>query len=165
LRDRKRNRCPLRGSWPITACTRSARRSNPQRMSVASAASQIRGPGAPSNARRLGRPITTPAPTQIEAGAGEPHQTPALPSSSSRGDDEARPQQIASMLAPVLTELLSRQRQRMWLRAYASASSTHTTATPATRAHDKTLPRSCRWILAPIQHPAIAIYRLLCSVP
>jgi hypothetical protein len=77
-------------------------------------------PAAPSNSRRFGRPITTPAPTQIEAGAGVPRQTPALPSSSSRGDDEARSPPIASMLSPVLAELPPRQRQMMLFRIHPS---------------------------------------------
>src|ERR1700739_3520373 len=50
----------------MTARTRSARRSNPQRMSVASLAIQIRAPCARSIACRLGSPITTPPPVLTE---------------------------------------------------------------------------------------------------
>ena len=57
-RERNTNRCPLSGSSPITARTRSASRSNPQRMSVASLAIQMRAPCASSIACKLGSPIT-----------------------------------------------------------------------------------------------------------
>jgi len=41
-RERKTNSWPLRASWPMTVRTRSAKRSNPKRMSVASVANQMR---------------------------------------------------------------------------------------------------------------------------
>jgi len=57
----------------MTDCTRWASRSNPHRMSAASAASQIRGPGAPSNAcqspdRRKEVPGQDPCPLLAEHG-------------------------------------------------------------------------------------------------
>jgi len=59
-RERNTNRWPLCGFSPMTARTRSASRSNPQRMSVASLAIQIRAPCARSIACKLGSPITLP---------------------------------------------------------------------------------------------------------
>jgi hypothetical protein len=58
----KTNQCPLSGSWPITDLTRSANLSKPQRMSVASLASQIRTLCELSNACRLGSPIMLRSP-------------------------------------------------------------------------------------------------------
>ena len=72
-------RLSLIGSWPITARTRSAKRSKPQRMSVTSTASQIRGPCVRSSARKLGRPIMLPLPIPKAMRADDAHRIRALP--------------------------------------------------------------------------------------
>jgi hypothetical protein len=63
----------------MTARTRSARRSNPQRMSVASLAIQIRAPCARSIACRLGSPITPPPPLPLATPAHVRHRILASP--------------------------------------------------------------------------------------
>jgi hypothetical protein len=95
-------------------------------MSVASEASQIRGPGAPSSTRRLGRPITTPTPGQTATDAGDPHQIQALRSSSSHDDDGSQSPTSALVLAlttQALLELLPPQPKMMLLPPYANVSS------------------------------------------
>ena len=57
--------------------TRSARRSKPQRMSVASAASQIRVLCARSSTRKLGSPITPPSPAPPARRADDPPRNQA----------------------------------------------------------------------------------------
>jgi hypothetical protein len=66
-RGRNTNRQPLCGFSPIIAFTRSASRSNPQRMSVASLAIQIRAHSARSIGCKLGSPITPPPATVAPA--------------------------------------------------------------------------------------------------
>src|SRR6516164_89813 len=63
----------------MTALTRSARRSNPHRMSVASLAIQIRVPCARSIACKLGSPITPPPPLTPVTLAHVRHRTLASP--------------------------------------------------------------------------------------
>src|SRR5579885_336500 len=73
-RERNTKRCPLSASSPITVFTRSAKRSNPQRMSGRSTASQMRTACAPSSARKLGSPITPlplPPPTTLALARGQ----------------------------------------------------------------------------------------------
>lgn len=74
----------IKNGQAITARTRSASRSNPQRMSVASLANQMRAACAWSSVCKLGSPIMTrtrPPPTTL---ASDWHRTPALPSDSDR---------------------------------------------------------------------------------
>jgi hypothetical protein len=137
-------------------------------MSVASEASQIRGPGAPSNDWRLGRPITTPSPEQTATDAGDTHQSQAQRSGSSHGDAVVQslpPAQMLPLAAQVLSELTPRQQQRMLLRSDASVSSTRRAASPATPVHHKTLLHSCRCLLAQIQDLATEPDLLPCAVP
>src|SRR6266403_5806730 len=79
-RERNTNRWPLCGFSPMTARTRSARRSNPQRMSVASLAIQIRAPCARSIACKLGSPITPLPPLPPTTLAHVRHRILASPS-------------------------------------------------------------------------------------
>ena len=72
----------------MTARTRSARRSKPQRMSVASAESHIRASCDPSNARKLGSPIIPPTPSARRVGDWLQIRDPQK--DSSRFADESR---------------------------------------------------------------------------
>src|ERR1035438_10532599 len=76
-RERKTNRPLPNGSWPITVFTRSANLSKPHRISVGSAASQMRHACAPSSVRRLGRPITLPPPIPPAMHVDDPRRIPA----------------------------------------------------------------------------------------
>src|SRR5581483_1918570 len=123
-RERNTNRCPLSGFSPITACTRSASRSNPQRMSVASTASQMRAACAPSSARKLGSPIT-PLPPRPPAPALAQHHSLAPPPGSARSATVSRP---------------ARHRTRA---ALAHGPPPRTRSRPARRGGPAALPRTC----------------------
>src|SRR5579885_2323645 len=123
-RERNTNRCPLSGFSPITACTRSASRSNPQRMSVASTASQMRAACAPSSARKLGSPIT-PLPPRPPAPALARRHSLAPPPGSAH---------CATVSPP------ARHRTRA---ALAHGPPPRTRSRPARRGGPAALPRTC----------------------
>src|SRR5579883_2221035 len=123
-RERNTNRCPLSGFSPITACTRSASRSNPQRMSVASTASQMRAACAPSSARKLGS-LITPLPPRPSAPALAQHHSLAPPPGSARSATVSRP---------------ARHRTRA---ALAHGLPPRTRSRPARRGGPAALPRTC----------------------
>src|SRR5579884_1117370 len=123
-RERNTNRCPLSGFSPITACTRSASRSNPQRMSVASTASQMRAACAPSSARKLGSPIT-PLPPRPPAPALARRHSLAPPPGSARSATVSPP---------------ARHRTRA---ALAHGPPPRTRSRPARRGGPAALPRTC----------------------
>src|SRR5579872_5480036 len=123
-RERNTNRCPLSGFSPITACTRSASRSNPQRMSVASTASQMRAACAPSSARKLGSPIT-PLPPRPPAPALARRHSLAPPPGSARSATVSRPAPDPTRSAP------------------ARCPPTATRSRPARRGGPAALPRTC----------------------
>src|SRR5579885_16431 len=123
-RERNTNRCPLSGFSPITTCTRSASRSNPHRMSVASTASQMRAACAPSSARKLGSPIT-PLPPRPPAPALARHHSLAPPPGSARSATVSPP---------------ARHRTRA---ALAHGPPPRTRSRPARRGGPAALPRTC----------------------
>jgi len=83
-REQNTNKWLLCGFSPMIALTRSARRSNPQRMSVASLAIQIRPPCARSIACKLGSPIILrPLPPRAVL-AHAPRRIPSSRSGSGR---------------------------------------------------------------------------------
>src|ERR1700686_2703301 len=143
-RERKRKGPSLNGSWPITARTRSARRSKPQRMSLASTASQMRGPCVRSSARKLGRPIMVLAPTPPATNADDPRrirapqprcgieqaelQSPCLVAQFSTRPDAPKAALALPRTAPLPLPAIS--------------SSKRTTATTSPRARDKTPPHT-----------------------
>src|SRR5271165_7060710 len=135
-RERNRNRWPLNGSWLITDLTCSANRSKPQRMSVGSAASQIRVPEAPSRSRKLGNPITVIAPAPLTAPADDRDQIQAQP--EARGPHEG---ELQSLRFSGNQRLLVRRRfalpQNPIRRAHECAASRHKTAMLAHRAPGK----------------------------
>src|SRR5579875_1727160 len=151
-RERNTNQCPLSGSSPSTAFTRSAKRSNPQRMSVASTASQMRVPCAPSRARKLGSPITQPPP-RPPAPALARCQIHVPPPSSARCAAESRPASRSAYLVLAPLSLIS-LRQISSRPPHAAVSSTRKKATRTNRAPGRTLPHSAR--CAPARKPASA---------
>ena len=90
-RERKTNKWPLKGSCPITAFTRSARRSKPQRMSADSAASQMRVFCSRSSVRKLGRPVK--------------RETPARPTAREDEQDRSRARPVGFGRRPVESQL------------------------------------------------------------
>ena len=135
----------------MTARPRSARRSNPQRMSVASLAIQIRAPCARSIACRLGSPITPPPPLPPATPAHVRHRILASPSGfghSSIGFQHSNRQacsaQAPSLALPgTLLPCLS-----------PAASSIRRSMAGTNRAHGKMLSPSVRYALA--RKPAFA---------
>src|SRR5580658_4617167 len=123
-RERNTNRPFPEGSWPMTTFTRSARRSKPQRMSVASVASQMRTPCAPSNACKLGRPIMTrsraqPAVRTSDSHQIQPPQKDCVPCSGESQSPDCAPTQAAhASWAPLLSLL---QTSSLRLREFASS--------------------------------------------
>jgi len=149
-RERKTKRWPLRGSWPMTARTRSASRSNPQRMSVASAANQMRAACAWSSVRKRGSPIMTPTPPQPVRPANDSRQSLAQPPDSARC--WAAPQSLIPALSMnpsdsgvVLQLVLPRTAVPLLLAAVCSSSKTAMYAVPA---RDKMRPHSARFLAA-----------------
>src|SRR5437762_2129598 len=134
-REWNTNQCPLSGSSPITARTRSASRSNPQRMSMASLASQIRVSCARSIACKLGSPITTPSPPPPVTRAHARHRTRAPPAGSGHsatGFQRASPRPpSAQTQSAVLLGILPRC-------LCATVSSTQRNMVYTGRAHDRT---------------------------
>src|SRR5579883_1638259 len=123
-RERNTNRCPLSGFSPITTCTRSASRSNPQRMSVASTASQMRAACAPSSARKLGS-LITPLPPRPPAPALAQRHSLAPPPGSAHCA-AVSPPALRSACWPLAHGLPPRTRSR-----------------PARRGGPAALPRTC----------------------
>src|SRR5579884_2835762 len=147
-RERNTNRCPLSGFSPITACTRSASRSNPQRMSVASTASQMRAACAPSSARKLGSPIT-PLPPRPPAPALARHHSLAPPPGSARSATVSPPAPDPTRSAPrkiyrnLNDEIESTPAPDPTRSAPARCPPTATRSRPARRGRPAALPRTC----------------------
>src|SRR5579884_2293425 len=163
-RERNTNRCPLSGFSPITACTRSASRSNPQRMSVASTASQMRVACAPSSARKLGSPIM-PLPPRPPAPALARHHILAPPPGSARCAAGSRPASHSACWAPPPFSLRQNGSRRPTLprNSRPAASSTSKSEARTTGALGRTPPHSAR--SAPARKPAAATSPALsCSV-
>ena len=139
LRERKMKRLSPKGSWPITARTRSAKRSKPQRMSVASAASQMRGPCAPSNACKLGSPIITRSQAQPAVLASDPPRIRAQPIDSGPCSDESQSPCYTQVQAKPVLRLSSLSLLRTSpLRFLQAASSIRKKANPANLDPDRT---------------------------
>src|SRR6185369_5620604 len=140
-RERNTNRWPLCGFSPTTAFTRSASRSNPQRMSVASLAIQIRAPCERSIACKLGSPITLLPPPPPAIPAHVPDQILALPSGSGHSAaalrSASRPPRWPGT-PPIALPRISPSRFP------AAVSSTNSNATGTTPALDRTPPHSSR---------------------
>src|SRR5579883_2390310 len=147
-RERNTNRCPLSGFSPITACTRSASRSNPQRMSVASTASQMRAACAPSSARKLGSPIT-PLPPPPPAPALARRHSLAPPPGSARSATVSPPAPDPTRSAPrkiyrnLNDEIESTPAPDPTRSAPARCPPTATRSRPARRGRPAALPRTC----------------------
>src|SRR6201998_3376122 len=99
LRDRKTNRPFPKGSWTITVLTRSANRSKPHRISVGSAASQMRHPCAPSSLCKLGRPINLPPPIPPAMHVDGPRRTRVPLQDCSREQDESQSSCLVRVLS------------------------------------------------------------------
>jgi len=113
------------GSSPITARTRSARRSNPQRMSVASADSQIRCACASSSDCRLGSPIT-PAPRSRQSPSpNEHHRNQPGPSPCGHWPDELQSLATGERLARSHLPMPPSARQNLPAAFPSAAASTH----------------------------------------
>src|SRR5712691_11259873 len=150
-RERNTNRWPLCGFSPMTARPRSASRSNPQRMSVASLAIQIRAPCARSIACKLGSPITPPPPLPPTMPAHARHRIRASPSGfahSSVGFQRSHRQACSAPAPPLaLPGTLSAC-------VPPAASSIRKSTAGTNLALDKTLSHSVRYV--PARKPAFA---------
>ena len=147
-RDLKMKRWPLSGSCPMTVWTRSASRSKPQRMSAASAASQIRAPCARSSARRLGSAVNpappTPPPRHVNAPLRNP--APQTPAGRSPAGSRSRNSAVGIDAPPPPQRALP---QTAPLSLGAAVSSRYKTAIPSDDAPGRTPPRSARCPPAP----------------
>src|SRR5579859_5789327 len=159
-REANTNRWPLSGSWLTTALTRSANRSNPQRISVASTASQMRVVCNPSSVRRLGKPIMAASPAPLTTHAGGSRQTRPRPLNCVRPQVALLSHSVLAPLyrppPPALPSAAQTLRSPCYPRI---AVSKNIVWNALYRAHDKTPPPSCRSALA--QRPAHAISPLL----
>src|SRR5208282_5869872 len=157
-RERKTNRPLPKGSWPITVLTRSANRSKPHRISVGSAASQMRHACAPSSVRRLGRPITLLPPIPPAMHVNDPRRIRAPLQDCSREQDESQSPRLAPLLsledAASSAEPLALRRTQPFP-PLANASSTQTFAMMSYPVHGKMPPRSVRSPVA--RTPMLAI--------
>src|ERR1700722_15542611 len=127
----------------MTTRTRSASRSKPQRMSVASAESHIRAVCDPSNARRLGSPIIplTPAAGRV---SGWP-RIQGRQKDSDRSSDESRsPYRLLLVIANPAKPASPPLPQTSPLRLRALASSRRRKPRPPTLARGKMPPHSDR---------------------
>src|SRR6266699_7133936 len=150
-RERNTNKWPLCGFSPMTTFTRSAKRSNPQRMSVASLAIQIRAPCARSIACRLGSPITPPPPLPPTTPAHVRHRILASPSGfahSSVGFQRSNRRACSAHAPPLALP------RTLLACLPPAASSTRKSTAGTNRAHDKTLSHSVRYVTA--RKPAFA---------
>src|SRR5450631_2202161 len=154
-RERNTNRLLPTGSWPITDFTRSASRSKPQRISVVSVASQMRGPCESSSACRLGKPIMLPSPARSATLADDLHRIPALPegcapcSGESQWHDNVPP--LASVARSTPSLLLP---QTSPLRPRGSVSSSRKKANHEDHGHDRMHSPSDHFDSALIKAPA-----------
>ena len=135
----------------MTARTRSARRSNPQRMSVASLAIQIRALCAPSIACKLGGPITPPPPLPPTRRAHVRNRILASPSGfacSSVGFQRSNRRACSAHAPPLALP------ETLLACLPPAASSIRKSTAGASRAHDKTLSHSVRYV--PARKPPFA---------
>lgn len=146
------------------ALTCSAKRSNPQRMSVASTASQIRVPCVRSSACKLGRPIMLPLPTPKATREDDAHRIRALPSGFGLGQAALQSLRCSlSMLANSSLQLAPLPRpQTSPLLVPAISSSTRRTGRSSDPAHCKMPLRSARSGSAPQPVPAASSTLPLC---
>src|ERR1700691_107014 len=129
----------------MTTRTRSAKRSKPQRMSVASAASHIRAACDPSSARKLGRPIIPRSPTPPARRVSDSHQSQVqLKDCDLSADESQSPYHLAPMMTLQTRPASLPLKQTSPLRLRPGASSSRRTAIPVNRVHDKTSPHSDR---------------------
>src|SRR5208283_207004 len=151
-RERNTNKWPLCGFSPMTALTRSAKRSNPQRMSVASLAIQIRAPCARSIACKLGNPITPPSPPPPATPAPVRHRILVPPSGS--GHSAAGFQHAHRLLRSALPPPLALPGIAS-ARCRATVSSMRENTPCPEHAHGRTPSHPVRY--APARKPAFAI--------
>jgi hypothetical protein len=138
----------------MTTRARSAKRSKPQRMSVASAANHIRAPWDPCSARKLGKPITPRSPTQPAGRVGDWSRTRAQPQGCILPLDESRspyPLPMAIVRSPQPASVP--EKQTSFLRLPPAASSSRRTAICVNCVHDKTTPRFDRSRVCPKTNP------------
>src|SRR5260370_14978485 len=135
----------------MTARTRSDRRSNPQRMSVASLAIQIRAPCARSIACKLGSPITPPPPLPPTTLAHVRHRILASPAGfahSSVGFQRSNRQACSAQAPPLALP------GTLLACLPPAASSTRKSTAGTNRAYHKTLSHSVRYV--PARKPTFA---------
>src|SRR5437762_4236699 len=160
-REWNTNQCPLSGSSPITARTRSASRSNPQRMSMASLASQIRVSCARSIACKLGSPITTSPPPPPVTRAHARHRTRAPPAGSGHstgGFQHACPSPRSAWSLSVALPGIE------WWYLHSGVSSRRRNKAYIARAHGRTQLPSARYAPVRKSAPAISSKPSLCAV-
>jgi hypothetical protein len=140
-------------------------RSNPHRMSVVSAASQIRVPCAPSSARKLGSPIMRPIPAPPARLADDTHRNLALPkgcahrSGESQSLDDFPEPAFVARSTPSLSLL-----QTSPLHPREVAFSNRRKANPEDHGHDRMPQLSDRFDAAPIQVHATSSIIPPCAV-
>src|SRR5208283_2168106 len=134
----------------MTARTRSARRSNPQRMSVASVANQMRELCPRSSVCKLGSPIMTRTPPRPTRPASDLPQSRARPQDSGRCSAAPQSLTLSPSRHPADSAVASPpalpQTAASLLPAVAFSSSK--TGIPALPAHGKTRPHSARFLPA-----------------